>query len=262
MSVNQVDLTSNQYDEWSRYYDLSNNEIDSIVKKLGGAPWLGKRVLEIGCGTGRFTEKILADVAELVAVDIDDNRLSILKQKIKRNGFESKSEVFLGELYEVVRVLEGRQFDCILFTWSWRFIHQQGKSDRVFNTVKKLLAPSFAILSTMTVGGEWEDTIDLIVGTKESDREINLNKTANKNLVELFEKEKLEILDFLQVNHFKFPNISIATNFALEMSGVALSEKERVDMIVRKFINCDGIVQISDKIQCLFARSANWRMQK
>jgi ubiquinone/menaquinone biosynthesis C-methylase UbiE len=260
MSLNQVELASNEYDEWSHYYDKSNNEIQSIVKQVGGVPWLGKRVLEIGCGTGRFTEKILSDVASLSAVDIDNDRLEILRKKVKTNGWENKCKVLLGELYEIEQELESDKFDCVLFTWSWRFIHQQGKADKVYGTMRKLLAPEFSILSTMTIGGEWEGVIDLIVGTKEENREINLNKAAMKYLVELFKTEKLHFRDFVQKNYFEFSDKVTAQKLAFEMSGLNLSEYERIGNILSGFVGIDGKVCISDEIQCLFAESENWRM--
>ena len=260
MSVNQIDLTSKNYDEWSYYYDKPNNEIQSIVKKIGGIPWLGKRVLEIGCGTGRFTEKILPDVAELIAVDIDNSSLEILRKKLKLNGWKNKCKLFCGELYEVMQEFENEKFDIVLFTWSWRFIHQQGKADRVFDAVKKLLAQEFSILSTMTIGGEWENMIDLIVGTKEEEREVNLNLIAIKYLITLFEVEKLYISNFTQTNFFEFPDKVTVQKYAFEMSGVNIAEYERVGEIVGAFADNEGVIRLSDEIQCLFAKSSDWRM--
>jgi SAM-dependent methyltransferase len=260
MSVNQTDLASNEYDEWSRYYDKGNNEIQSIIEQVGGVPWLGKRVLEIGCGTGRFTEKILPEVASLVAVDIDDERLKILNQKIKLNAWGNKCKVLCGELYEVISEIEIETFDCVLFTWSWRFVHQQGKSDMVYGAMKKKLAPEFSIISTMTLGGQWEDTIDLIVGTKEENREISLNRIAMEYLIGLFRTENLVFFDFMQTNYFEFPDKATAHRFVFEMSGVAKSEYERIGESVNLFADNKGVVRFSDEIQCLFARSVNWRM--
>jgi ubiquinone/menaquinone biosynthesis C-methylase UbiE len=260
MPVNQTDLASNEYDDWSCYYDKCNNEIKSIVKQIGSVPWLGKRVLEIGCGTGRFTEKILPDVAELTAVDVDNNRLKILKKKVKSNGWKKKCRVFWGELYEVAHEIENKKFDCVLFSWSWRFIHQQGKADRVYKVLKKMLAEEFSILSTMTIGGEWENTIDLIVGTKEENREVTLNRMAMNYLIGLFEAENLCFSDFKQINYFEFPDKVTAQKYAFKMSGVNISEYERIGEILSKFIESSGRVRLSDEIKCLFATSANWKM--
>jgi len=260
MSVNQVDLVSNEYETWSCYCDKINNEIKSIKKQIGGIPWLGKRVLEIGCGTGRFSEKILPDVEKLVAIDIDDSRLEVFRKKIKVNNWEGKCKVLCGELYDLLHELKNEKFDCVLFIWSWRFIYQQGKADKVYNAMKELLASDFSILSTMTIGGEWEDTIDSIVGTKEENREVNQNRIAMKYLMNLFERENLCFLNFIQINYFEFPDKTTAQKFVLEIAGVGLSEQERVGNELNKFIKNNGKVRLSDEIQCLFARKGKWKI--
>jgi|GEM_PF-1462138 len=255
-SVNQVDLGSSDYNEWSSYYDKSNNEIRSIIESLKETPWLNKRVLEVGCGTGRFTEKIISQVSTLTAVDIDSGHLDILKKKAASSEWGSKCKIILGELYDLAEnELSDEKFDCVLFTWSWRFIYQQGKADRVYKAVKKLLAPSASILSTMTIGGQWEDAIDRIVGTRESDREINMNRAANQYLIDILKKDGFCNTDFIQTNYFEFPSMDVAQRLALEMSGVGDERKEKVMQILSGNIGGDGKVRFSDVIQCIYAKS-------
>lgn len=76
------------YDIWSRTYDA---ELDNPLVLLDEAlfegllsrvPIRGRRVLDVGCGTGRNWKKIMArEPAELVGYDVSDGMVTRLREK-------------------------------------------------------------------------------------------------------------------------------------------------------------------------------------
>jgi ubiquinone/menaquinone biosynthesis C-methylase UbiE len=73
------------YDHWSEQYDTNLNktrdlEAVSLRQTLSGIRC--KRILEIGCGTGKNTEWLQSITDELLAVDLSDKMLSVAKSKI------------------------------------------------------------------------------------------------------------------------------------------------------------------------------------
>lgn len=73
------------YDQWSEQYDTNQNktrdlEAISLRQTLSGLRC--KRVLEIGCGTGKNTAWLHTIADELLAVDLSDKMLAVAKSKI------------------------------------------------------------------------------------------------------------------------------------------------------------------------------------
>lgn len=73
------------YDKWSEQYDTNQNktrdlEAVSLRQTLSGLRY--KRILEIGCGTGKNTAWLQTITDELLAVDLSDKMLAVAKSKI------------------------------------------------------------------------------------------------------------------------------------------------------------------------------------
>lgn len=73
------------YDRWSNQYDLEPNSTVAADERFF-APLLervrGQIVLEIGCGTGRHTRRLVEQENRVVAIDPSAGMLSIAKKKI------------------------------------------------------------------------------------------------------------------------------------------------------------------------------------
>ena len=67
------------YGTWVDSYDPEEKELSVIQKHVS---LIGKRVLDIGCGTGRFLLRILPFVKEVIGIDSDHNSISVLKEKL------------------------------------------------------------------------------------------------------------------------------------------------------------------------------------
>jgi ubiquinone/menaquinone biosynthesis C-methylase UbiE len=77
------------YNKWAESYDDIPNktrdlEAIAIRKVLGKSNY--KKVLELGCGTGKNTKWLLTKAEEVVAVDFSEEMLSKAKEKIKSSN--------------------------------------------------------------------------------------------------------------------------------------------------------------------------------
>lgn len=73
------------YDQWSEQYDTNLNktrDLEAISLRQTLSGFRGKRILEIGCGTGKNTEWLQSITDELMAVDLSDKMLAVAKSKI------------------------------------------------------------------------------------------------------------------------------------------------------------------------------------
>lgn len=195
-----------QYDAWCQYYDPNNIEKITIDKKLSellgrasNEVWLNKRVLEIGCGTGRFSFKIINDTSFFYAIDPDSERIEIFKKKIDANpALKSrldstiviKTKAFHELTYEeLAQLYAGEKFDIILFSWSWAYIDSTDKYSgkaKALNLAMSLLKKTGYIVVTMVTDGEFEDLCENCreaIGSPIG--ELDKNKRAIKKLLTL-----------------------------------------------------------------------------
>jgi ABC-2 type transport system ATP-binding protein len=110
---------------WSRFPDTydSNQEyvvgkelLDQITETLDGLPELGSAV-ELGCGTGYFTEEIARKCKSIVATDLSDSLLEVARIRLREHQevtiqkedcmettfpFEAFDSVFMANLIHVV----------------------------------------------------------------------------------------------------------------------------------------------------------------
>jgi len=73
------------YDRWSSFYDTYPNPTVAMDEAAFPALWRhlrGARVLEIGCGTGRHTRKLVAADNRVTAIDISPGMLAEARRKL------------------------------------------------------------------------------------------------------------------------------------------------------------------------------------
>ncbi|MFB5192385.1 class I SAM-dependent methyltransferase [Alicyclobacillus fastidiosus] len=103
-----------RYDETPKLIDYAPQVAEKILSLLGNA----KRVLEIGCGTGKFTVPLARCFEEVIAVDMSQDMLEQLHIKLFNQGIHN------------VRSMQGKWEDV-----------QPGKADGIFlvNAVYRML---------------------------------------------------------------------------------------------------------------------------
>lgn len=73
------------YNEWAAIYDTNNNPTRDLNYKAIREESLllsGKRILELGCGTGLNTNYLVRQAKEVVGVDLSEEMLSRARQRI------------------------------------------------------------------------------------------------------------------------------------------------------------------------------------
>lgn len=103
-----------KYAKWAKHYDPEREEI-RILQQYG-IDFKDKKVLEVGCGTGRFTERILTLCKEVICIDPDDVALSVLKSNIN----DIRIKIFNGTLETIP--IQKEYFDYVVFPWSMYLI--------------------------------------------------------------------------------------------------------------------------------------------
>jgi ubiquinone/menaquinone biosynthesis C-methylase UbiE len=73
------------YDDWANTYDVNENrtrDLAGVVLRTIDLPIAGRRVVEVGCGTGRNTVWLAEQAAELVAIDFSEEMLARAKARV------------------------------------------------------------------------------------------------------------------------------------------------------------------------------------
>ncbi|MHA1505646.1 MAG: methyltransferase domain-containing protein [Candidatus Asgardarchaeia archaeon] len=105
------------YDLYSRYHDVNYDnpsmwymrsvEEGAILKNLRG-----NLALDLGCGTGRYTELLLSKGFDVISVDVSKEMLKITRKRVEGKGYEGK--FFLLQCDVGFIPFKDRIFDVIL----------------------------------------------------------------------------------------------------------------------------------------------------
>jgi 2-polyprenyl-3-methyl-5-hydroxy-6-metoxy-1,4-benzoquinol methylase len=107
------------------YYEASNPKITAQV------PASAKTVLSVGCGAGSLERSLKAAGRSVTAVPIDP----VISAEAASEGIE----MVLGDFASVLQRLDGRSFDCVIFS---NVLHLVEDPAMVLNSFGKLLSPS------------------------------------------------------------------------------------------------------------------------
>jgi SAM-dependent methyltransferase len=102
---------------------------DFLISAARLAP--GVRALELGAGTGQFTQRLLASGCELVAVELSEATAEICRERVG-----GRAEVLVGNI-ETGEGLEGREFDAVVGV---SVLHHVNMTLCLENTFSKLRA--------------------------------------------------------------------------------------------------------------------------
>lgn len=75
------------------------------------APWIGKRVLDAGCGIGNATEHLKELAGYVLAADLSPNNLEVLKKRFAEDGNVEPAQL---DLDKDIREITSREIDTIV----------------------------------------------------------------------------------------------------------------------------------------------------
>ena len=103
--------TAQAYDQWAAQYDTNRNrtrDLEAVALRKTIAHLQVSRCLEIGCGTGKNTEWLVAHCAHVTAVDFSTEMLALARKKIMSDRVRfRKADIlqpwnFAGGAYDLV----------------------------------------------------------------------------------------------------------------------------------------------------------------
>jgi ubiquinone/menaquinone biosynthesis C-methylase UbiE len=127
------------YDDWAETYDSDLNRTRDLAAKVlrqAGHELAGRKVIEVGCGTGRNTTWLAEQAAEIIALDFSKQMLAKARERVldQRVRFvqhdvlatwpldDSSADVIVAMLIlEHVKQLE------VFFAEAVRVLHQDGR---------------------------------------------------------------------------------------------------------------------------------------
>lgn len=128
---------------------IDRREKQAVLSALD--PLEDKRILEIACGTGRFSAMLAAQNAEVIGLDISDAMLSQGREKARRSGVDDRLEFIRGDAARLP--FPDDHFDAVL---AMRFFHLIPNPDRYLREIRRvtsdqLVFDTFNTPSTRTV---------------------------------------------------------------------------------------------------------------
>ncbi|MBT3262168.1 class I SAM-dependent methyltransferase [Candidatus Woesearchaeota archaeon] len=196
------------YKQWAHRYDkdlqyLFESEEEKILPLIGNVK--GKQVLDLGCGTGRYSVLLAKRGAIVTAIDFSEEMIEVAKTRAKKEGVRINFIVL--DIRKKLPVLE--KFDLIL---SMLVLNHFKHPNLILNKVNKALK----------LGGEYIISTPHVNKGKTFALVQSLGLDAKK-----YQQTKEEYLDW-----FKKSNFIIKTYLEVKFSKKAVlhAEKDGIDL--------------------------------
>jgi len=233
---------SKQYNEWASCYDPMQKEIKKLRQFID---LKDKRVLDIGCGTGRLTFRLAKYAENIIGIDNDYFAITLARalNEFKNTSFEHCDAIKLP--------IFPHKFDVIFFSWSLNYM---ADACAAIKEAVVQLSEHGQIVIMYTAKGDYE----------------NLMQDSSDNETILCENYDVATRE-LQKNNFTLRHDEIDSEFVFSSVDDAVDKNEfffKVDKNVKNYDVCvknfrvalqnraaiDGSISIDDKVKLLIAR--------
>ncbi len=151
MPTNELfDPLANRYDEW--YKTPLGEFADHLEKKLlfrhcGNV--LGKRILDVGCGTGQYSLQLANMGAHVTGIDASEDMLAVAKEKTNKTIVP----IHFHKAYAEELPFEDNSFDIVIAASSLEFVSSTSTSMREMNRVLK--QGGVAVIGVLNLDSIW-----------------------------------------------------------------------------------------------------------
>ena len=129
--------------EYERIYAKPERQADlAALRRRIGKLFAGRKVLELACGTGYWTDLIAAQAAQLTALDVNEEVLEIARAKENVSKNAAKVEFVRGSAYEIPDF--SRRHDALFAGFWWSHVPLE-KLDLFLESVSAATAPGALI---------------------------------------------------------------------------------------------------------------------
>lgn len=148
-----------------------------------------KRVLDVGCGVGSLSFYLASKRAEVMGVDISRRAIDIARQAKKQNGLDKQVEFHQGKIEKITG-----KFDIVVCS---EVIEHIEDDKRFLSELKKRLKKNGLLVLTTP---SKENCLFKSGYYQKFDQQVgHLRRYTKKSLTALFEKEKLNVIQLIEV---------------------------------------------------------------
>lgn len=130
--------TNESFEYLAKYYDLIYNDKNyknevTFIEDIFENTYKPKKILELGCGTGNYTQILLERGYEITGVDISENMLKIAKEKCTCNFIRgSIRDISINDRFDA----------CIAMFAVMGYITENSDIVKVLNNIRRHLKPN------------------------------------------------------------------------------------------------------------------------
>lgn len=195
-------------DEWySKFYDPEDIEFKTIVEKIEKK--FGKKkklsILEVGCGTGRVTQKLSKKYKDVIGIDHNEKYIEYVKEKY--------SDSITFEHADIREYTSKKKYDIVIF--SWIGLHYNTEIEDILTNVKKLMSKgSLLLILDAYYETEFMQVLNMLRPLDMNQIKL-LKEKLNDQLISSFGNLKNEVV----LTNYQFDNVeSLIDNFKIELT--------------------------------------------
>ena len=230
-----------EYDIWASRYDPEGKELTALVRNVD---FSNKRVLDIGCGTGRLSFSLAQHAGFVTGIDIDSQSIDLCNIKNERLSFDNCSFICSDFLDFSCQEL----YDVAVFSWS---LYQIGDMECAIRHAQKMINKRGSLVILQPICGQQDSIFDIELKQTRSNYGESLEKQLRfcKMLFTNIHVEDIKTeFVYLSVDD------AIATNrffYELFNSGINDRALDEMKSQISAFTDDKGHVILSDTIKLI-----------